>query len=194
MILGLPGRYFSIVWEIMLPCPRCHAALSLVHGTQGSHYECPECGGRLANLSMLRRSVDPGVIQSLWNTVSNAPVATHHAAVPCPTCSDSMHCAGVGEGESEVQVDVCRHCRMIWLDPGEMELLPAAESPREPAGQYDELPPEALWEMRSIIAEREIAKIQREEIDCVDDEDESLRGTLRFVQRTLLLLFGFRPG
>ena len=174
----------------MLPCPRCHAALSLVHGTPGSHYGCPECGGRLANLSALRRSVDPGVIQSLWNTVSNAPVATHHAALPCPSCSGSMHCAGVGEGGSEVQVDVCRHCRMIWLDHGEMELLPAVESSRESAGRYDELPPEALWEMKTIIAEREIAKILREEIDCPEDDEE----TLEFAQRMLALVFSFRLG
>lgn len=99
-----------------------------------------------------------------------------------------MHCAGVGEGESEVQVDVCRHCCMIWLDSGEIELLPVAETPREPAGLYDELPPEAVWEMRAIIAERELAKIQREEIDCPGDEEEALRAA----QRLLALVLGFR--
>lgn len=174
----------------MHPCPRCDVALSLTHEIQGSHYECPECGGRLANLSVLRRSVDPRAIQLLWNTVSNAPVATHHAALPCPTCSGRMHCAGVGEGESEVQVDVCRHCSMIWLDSGEMELLPAIESPRESAGRYDELPPEAIWEMRYMIAEREIAKIQQEESDFQEDEEE----TLRFALRLLSLVFSFRLG
>ncbi|MBI3895836.1 MAG: rhomboid family intramembrane serine protease [Acidobacteria bacterium] len=112
---------------------------------------CPSCGGRAANIVVLRRTVARQEINRLWACVREGKTEPGR---PCPACERPM--VVIHTDESVVQslsLDVCTRCQFIWFDPKEFEVLPPASPPH----RVDEkqLPMEA----RLLLAKYEIEQI-----------------------------------
>ena len=143
------------------PCPRCHTKLKAARSPGGVHFVCPICKGRAANLPLLRKELDPDFVNKVWVAVRDAPPVRHHDALDCPYCQGKMHPAGVAAESGTFQIDLCRHCHVLWLDNGEIENLPGHGQPvrrnlEAPATR--DLPMEA----RAILAEHAIRESRRE--------------------------------
>lgn len=139
----------------MLPCPRCQIPLH-THAVAGAvHYACEQCGGRAANLALLRRILTKDCANKLWNTVRDASPADHHGILRCPSCSHRMHPATVAtDAGEELQLDVCRVCQIVWLDAGELERLPQVPPPAASRGNGP-FSPEAAEALAPLLIERE---------------------------------------
>ena len=141
----------------MLSCPRCAIPLHTRSHPGAVYFECRNCGGKAGNLALLRRSATPEFANSLWRKIREAHPTDHHGRLPCPSCGQRMHPAGMpGIDGGLIQLDACRNCQMLWFDPGEIEQVPrvpappAARDPREPV-----LSAEAVEKLAPILLERE---------------------------------------
>jgi membrane associated rhomboid family serine protease len=142
--------------RIMLPCPRCLIPLE-THVTAGSvHYVCSKCEGRAGNLALLRRTIRPEFVNRLWRTVKDAHPTHHHGVLRCPSCKGRMHPAALHtDAGTELQLDACRVCQIVWLDGGEIAQLPHLE-PEVPEKQSaGRLSPEAVEALAPLLLEQE---------------------------------------
>ena len=120
-------------------------------------YGCPDCGGRAVNLVIFRKTIRAETMRAFWLKVLDAPEISHHPALPCPSCARRMTTAGAaGNGGEPVQLDVCRPCHMIWLDHGELELLPLQE--HKPGTHETHLSEDAAAAVAPILAQAEREK------------------------------------
>lgn len=141
---------------VMLPCPRCQVPLK-THVTHGAvHYVCPKCGGRAGNLALLRRTLPPDFVNHLWRTVRDAHPTEHHGVLRCPSCKARMHASALHDKDgTELQLDTCRVCQIVWLDGDELARLPQDEPfvpKNEPSGG---LSPEAAEALAPILLDHE---------------------------------------
>lgn len=94
-----------------LRCPRDHEPLAL-HTEPGRYWHaCTQCKGvfvALATTPTLKH-----LTQQLIERAADWP----RSSTGCPQCHGVMHLT-LHEG---IEIDVCRHCRAVWLDTGEME-------------------------------------------------------------------------
>jgi membrane associated rhomboid family serine protease/Zn-finger nucleic acid-binding protein len=141
----------------MLSCPRCAVPLHTCSHPGAVYFACRQCGGKAGNLALLRRAVTPEFANGLWRKIREAHPTDHHGRLPCPSCGQRMHPAGVPAMAGElIQLDACRNCQMVWFDTGEIEQVPripdppAARDPREPV-----LSAEAVEKIAPILLERE---------------------------------------
>jgi membrane associated rhomboid family serine protease/Zn-finger nucleic acid-binding protein len=132
------------------------------HATRGSvYFICPECDGRMANLALLRRNLEPDPINRLWRKVCDAHPANHHGVLRCPSCRARMHPAGVPCADhEELQLDVCRVCQVVWLDSGEIERLPRLPQP-EPQAVPGRFTPEAAEALAPMLAAHDRSQAAR---------------------------------
>jgi Zn-finger nucleic acid-binding protein len=92
-------------------------------------YQCPECRGYLVTrtkVSLIKSSRDRST-EALEEEASGEQRPDSSAVVPCPKCLGRNMTKRkirirqpIGESFS---VDVCRHCRVIWFDGGELARL-----------------------------------------------------------------------
>jgi Zn-finger nucleic acid-binding protein len=92
---------------------------------------CGECKGMWLDYHELERIQDTcekdyaDEIRQLPNLVGNAyamALARSKHGIECPQCGQAMERREHGCC-SQVMIDVCPHCRGIWLDHGEIEAL-----------------------------------------------------------------------
>jgi membrane associated rhomboid family serine protease/Zn-finger nucleic acid-binding protein len=139
----------------MLPCPRCSVPVTTHTVTGAVYFICPKCEGRMGNLALLRRTLEPDVVNRLWRKVCDAHPTDHHGILRCPSCRGRMHPAGVPCADgAEVQLDVCRVCQIVWFDAGEIERLPS-QAPPKPPPKPGRFTPEAAEVLAPMLAEHE---------------------------------------
>ncbi len=102
-----------------LPCPDCHARMSVLDCGPGAVHDCGRCGGQFVEVAALRdllerHTIDSGVVHPRATAVAAAPVRY----VACPVCRALMNRRNFGHA-SGVIVDVCgKHG--TWFDAGEL--------------------------------------------------------------------------
>lgn len=93
--------------------------------------QCGSCGGMWLDPKELERIQDTQdrdyseEIKQLPDLVGQAyamALAKSKPAVSCPKCDQTMERREHGSC-SQVMIDVCPHCRGIWLDKGEIDAL-----------------------------------------------------------------------
>jgi Zn-finger nucleic acid-binding protein len=105
-----------------LPCPRCRTALYPQRVPGGSAWSCPNCKGAVFNLALLRTQLDSETVSALWEASDAAITAPRKT---CPSCTASMSKCSI----SELELEVCRRCQLVWFDPGEAEALGVNNNP-----------------------------------------------------------------
>lgn len=139
----------------MFSCPHCRTHLQRVAGPQGVVWRCSSCEGRAVGLGVLRRILQPGAVNAIWQT---ARAATSHG-VDCPMCHNPTKLSArllPAEAEGRVDVDVCTSCPAVWFDPHELELLGSHEAIRPPP-----VPPPLPPKVRELLALAEIEAIRQ---------------------------------
>ncbi|MFZ9937414.1 MAG: rhomboid family intramembrane serine protease [Luteolibacter sp.] len=149
---------------------------------------CAQCEGRVGNLALLRRTLQPEVVNHLWRKVCDAHPTDHHGILRCPSCRGRMHPAGetCADG-TEVQLDVCRICQIVWFDAGEIERLPRLPPPKPPPkpGRFT---PEAAEVLAPMLAEHERG---RSEQNWDQGSWNTMQNAPTSPLHTLLTYFGF---
>jgi Zn-finger nucleic acid-binding protein len=111
----------------MLKCPACHVLLCAVEYEGQIVHVCPDCRGALVQEPRLERIKRRR--EQKWSTEEEGRVAGEVAAadkagwVPCPRClvyMEKLKVSGVGH---TFHLDRCGACQLVWLDPGELELI-----------------------------------------------------------------------
>ena len=104
-----------------LPCPDCHAAMSVLDCGPGAVHDCGRCGGQFVEVGALREllerhTIDAGV--SPPRAVMRAAGVSPVRYVACPVCRALMNRRNFGHA-SGVIVDVCAK-HGTWFDRGEL--------------------------------------------------------------------------
>jgi len=104
----------------MFTCPRCRTKLTTLRRREGLSWICVDCDGRAVNTATLSRTVSREFTASLWTHATAEPLPS---ALRCPACNGRMCATEIQAGEDRVILDLCRPCRLIWFDGGEMEIV-----------------------------------------------------------------------
>lgn len=113
---------------MLLTCPRDHQILERKRVNNTVHYRCPFCQGAAVTMGLLRRRLDREFTNDLWNRARTSS----RDGVPCPACLGESKTVVVFEDDEDqgTEIDVCRRCQILWLDPGELENAPGKKPPR----------------------------------------------------------------
>jgi membrane associated rhomboid family serine protease/Zn-finger nucleic acid-binding protein len=135
----------------MFDCPKCRTSLVRCQNEFGNFWHCGSCGGTAITVSLLRKFVDRGTVNELWQ---GARQRENPRKCACPGCESQMEEVPVETPVGTLLIDICDHCQFIWLDGGEWDELPhvavAAEKPE----------PELPMELRERIAIEQIKRIE----------------------------------
>lgn len=104
-----------------LHCPYDGALLALREHLGQPWYSCNECEGAFLPLSMT-----PELLPVLEQVVEYS-AAWPRSSLCCPQCGGMMHVAH-HEG---IEIDLCRDCRAVWLDEGELGAIHSARMREE---------------------------------------------------------------
>lgn len=150
----------------MFECPSCRQILTKTQAGFGVIWQCPACTGRAVTLSLLRKGIDGGFLNEVWQEARGYSEAGHVGPRACPSCSLRMPQAHVPSAEgTQITVDVCITCYFIWLDAGEAALLPQKEL--APDGAKKELTPQAREAIA--LAQVEALRNRKEREDTIRD-------------------------
>lgn len=113
---------------MLLTCPRDQQILERKRENKFIHYCCPFCQGVAMTMAVLRRRLERKFTNDLWNRARTSSLA----GVTCPSCLGESKAVVVVEDDEDqgTEIDVCRRCQILWLDPGELENTPGKKPPR----------------------------------------------------------------
>jgi Zn-finger nucleic acid-binding protein len=106
-----------------MKCPRCHVRLRVRRLGSVEFHRCPSCGGAwyaAGKFRLLKRRASHGDYRwihiDLWKDEAKFRAGKQERLV-CPNDKQTM--VTVRYGDSRIRVDICEHCRGIWLDERE---------------------------------------------------------------------------
>ncbi|HOX37601.1 MAG TPA: rhomboid family intramembrane serine protease [Candidatus Brocadiia bacterium] len=103
-------------------CPKCNSPLVKAKSDKGLFWVCKDCGGRAANVSLLRKLLPPAYVNGIW---TRAKAGTGQKGRPCPFCGRNMReVPAVLNSENPLMLDVCASCQTCWFDPMEFSQVP----------------------------------------------------------------------
>lgn len=110
-------------------CPRCDIALQAVKSSTINYLSCRLCQGQLISLFNLDKVIKGNLVINLWNSAhrANTDKTTY-----CPKCIKPLNNFNYPSDTADphVEVDVCKPCRVIWLDAGEAKALKQTNKPQ----------------------------------------------------------------
>ncbi len=109
-----------------MKCPACQAELVHCKNEYGNFWHCGDCGGTAVTLPLLKKFVAQEALNRLWR---GAKDWDHVAKRHCPGCANRMEEVPLMLPEGRLLLDVCEVCQFVWMDAGEWDVLPNAESP-----------------------------------------------------------------
>jgi Zn-finger nucleic acid-binding protein len=103
-------------------CPICHIPLfrATIYKQPGLH--CTKCKGLLIDQAIFGEIVKYQRAYAQDPATRPGPLDRKelHRQIGCPHCNETMEAHPYG-GPGNIAVDSCRHCRVIWLDFGELK-------------------------------------------------------------------------
>lgn len=102
-----------------LPCPDCHAPMTVMDCGPSALHDCGRCGGQFVEHDALRDLIERHDRFDVGRKVpALAPIDTRVRYVACPVCHALMNRRSFGAG-SGVIIDTCAK-HGTWFDPGEL--------------------------------------------------------------------------
>jgi len=99
-------------------CPHCRQPLIRRNEPPHLLWICNKCGGCAATIANLRKGIQHAFLKQAWNQAIGANGCT---LARCPGCSLLMNRVPMKGGP---EIDLCRHCQMMWFDAGELAAIP----------------------------------------------------------------------
>ena len=131
-------------------CRDCSNSMERIRRGPARFYRCGACGAHALLDSTLRKILPPDLWSAVWPSLRAAAAPGAHR---CPSCERSMEQTPVLPKAANVRLDICDRCRLVWLDPQELD-----EIPKVPVEDEDVLPPE----VRQAIARAQVALLNAE--------------------------------
>lgn len=108
-------------------CPTCKEQLdsSIFYNVEVDY--CPICLGIFFDENELRLAKDEKTPElrwldlDLWKDLSKLKIERKKRIKFCPKCKLPLY--QVNYGDSEIEVDICRLCKGVWLDRGEYKKI-----------------------------------------------------------------------
>jgi len=85
----------------------------------------------MANLAVLRQYLRNDVVRGFWRKAIAASATTDKK---CPSCRQSLRAFTTQRNGQNINLDVCRHCQLVWFDKGELDAFPKTK--------IEQLPPD----------------------------------------------------
>ena len=116
-------------------CPDCEVPLTTRYVPGGAVLVCSICQGTSVGYHLLLKTTSHSPETHFWRTLQQGTESTRK----CPACSRSLRGFSLVPGSqnpvtSEVALDGCSNCALIWFDPLELEKLkrlPPDQVPRD---------------------------------------------------------------
>jgi membrane associated rhomboid family serine protease len=146
-------------------CPRCTAPLRFERMGKLRRWHCEHGHGEVLTVSTLRQVIQPERFKAWW--------ADAHAArgtgVACPSCAVPSTSVRHETDQGVLELDLCRRCRLVWLDQGERTALgPVVAAPAP--GPDPSLSPEA----REALLRMELERIHNDAERRLSDAGDAL--------------------
>lgn len=128
-----------------MECPRCGGPLAARSFGSIALDGCARCGGvwfDCDELKRLTRDPEAGLMSVERAFAPALSAVLERGAMRCPRCADPLEPFRF-EHTPEVGLDVCRPCRGIWLDDGEMEAISRRVARARPEGERGGRAPDA---------------------------------------------------
>ena len=106
----------------MRSCPNCLARLERTTYEGQVVWKCGDCAGYLIaspRIEFIRKRTDVPLDELLSESLRT--VRTEPREIQCPACLAWMDRRMTG-GPLSIEIDCCRSCDLVWLDPGEIEI------------------------------------------------------------------------
>ena len=108
----------------LFACPLCRKPLVAASIKNIRIFSCPNCRGNLIDqskmLPILRQAQPLDSISENLDHIQNKSELTRTAV--CPSCQKMMNVYPYG-GPGNIIIQGCEHCRLIWLDFGELSRI-----------------------------------------------------------------------
>jgi Zn-finger nucleic acid-binding protein len=113
--------------EISLPCPVCTTPLKPAELAGRRMSVCDSCRGRLINAAVAKSLVGKEFVR-----VAFVDSGIQSNGRLCPSCSKPMVISTLRTSLTEVELDICKSCQVLWFDQGEL-----SENSSEPIQMTD---------------------------------------------------------
>jgi len=151
-----------------MKCPSCQSELRRILYESMPVFRCLKCHGYLLSekrLQGVRRSPATDIEQLKQEVIAEARPDTL-GPVRCPRCGRKMDKRRIEE-PAALNIDVCRECRLVWLDGGELgrlqlshEMTEKAQESRRFRRRLETMTPEERAEFEKNLAELPEEKAQ----------------------------------
>ena len=158
-------------------CHPCRCAMVEVRRGPVRMWRCENCNAHALTVPSLRRIMPGEVWTEVWPAIR---AAASPGSRRCPVCEQSMDLTAALPRLGGMRLDICDPCRLLYLDPSELEKLPKVPVEEE----TDAMPPEAREAMARAMVELYKAESEARE--------EALFGPIR--DSALALLFALARG
>lgn len=101
-----------------MQCPRCEAPLAKRWNGKAHYQACKICEGIAITGYALAQLATPAQVRELWLDAEGRNETTQAA---CPSCLRPMRLGYLAPTTHREELDVCRSCRLIWFDRGELQ-------------------------------------------------------------------------
>ena len=147
-------------------CPRCYIPLSRQNYLQLQIWGCGQCGGRAAVPGSIKGHVAATELSNFFDMIKKkSPLGL----TICPICKQDM---SEGELASNISVDGCAKCRLIWFDVGELEQMvyesPADSPPQRilPSPSRHNALESQITEERQLVRVKPVQRYKQQGLKC----------------------------
>lgn len=121
-------------------CPCCSSKLKRVIRQGFAVYRCESCHGYLITSERLQtiKCLPTAPVKELKQEVLSESREDTKAPLRCPECHHRMR-KKMLKAPASFQLDICDHCRMVWLDGGELARLQLAHRASQQGQETAEL-------------------------------------------------------
>jgi rubredoxin len=133
-----------------------HTVLTRKQTTNGMYWECPDCDGRSIGVAVLKKSVEPRTIQTLWRVAYEGGGVRSQG---CLHCMQPMRRVSEDINGQTLQLDVCKICQYLWFEPAQ---LGAPADNWVPKDDENALPPEARFALAQAQMQMDAMRVHNE--------------------------------
>lgn len=110
-------------------CPSCNVVLEAQKLGDVRLWKCASCSGLVVSIPTVRKGLDPKAFKKIWQRLYAGETDTGR---PCPGCKNPLSVVKADGQESEILIDICRSCQILWFDDKEFSSLPKNAPEAEP--------------------------------------------------------------
>lgn len=103
-----------------MKCPNCSGKLEKFNSQLGAYLICDTCFGHYFSEKNIKKMHKSGYWELL---ISKSTELKNKRQIPCLKCQQTMSLVEINHKEQSVQIDLCKKCRILWLDKNEIEEL-----------------------------------------------------------------------